>query len=132
MRLTGVAGGLNRRLYHGHDASHPHRPATGLKLFNTRAAKAEKIAGKGYSAIDDVALEDLRTAPGANSTPRSRPSIAPTRRGVAPPTTWRWKASSALSRRRVYSEPPIPREALEDETEVLVIGAGFGALLWYS
>ena len=27
---------------------------TGLKIFNTRAAKAtEKIAGKGYSAIND-------------------------------------------------------------------------------
>ena len=35
-------------------------PATGRKLFNTRAAKAtEKIAGKGYSAIDDVALKTL-------------------------------------------------------------------------
>ena len=32
----------------------------------------------------------------------------------------------------VYSEPPVPREALTDECEILVIGAGFGAmLLWY-
>ena len=32
----------------------------------------------------------------------------------------------------VYSDPPIPREALDDDCEILVIGAGFGALLlWY-
>ena len=29
----------------------------------------------------------------------------------------------------VYSEPPIPREALDDECEILVVGAGFGGLL---
>jgi hypothetical protein len=29
----------------------------------------------------------------------------------------------------VYSEPPIPREALNDECEILVVGAGFGRLL---
>ena len=33
---------------------------TGLKLFNTRAAKAsEKIAGKGYSPVADEALTTL-------------------------------------------------------------------------
>ncbi|MGH8277216.1 MAG: flavin-containing monooxygenase, partial [Steroidobacteraceae bacterium] len=32
----------------------------------------------------------------------------------------------------VYSEPPIPREALNDECEILVVGAGFGGLLiWH-
>src|SRR6202041_4070983 len=32
----------------------------------------------------------------------------------------------------VYSEPPIPREALTDEREILVVGAGFGGLLlWH-
>ena len=31
-----------------------------------------------------------------------------------------------------YSEPPVEREALSDQCEVLVIGAGFaGLLLWY-
>ena len=36
-------------------------PATGLKIFDTRAAKAtEKITGKGYSVIED---EDLKTLP---------------------------------------------------------------------
>ena len=38
--------------------------ATGLKLFNTRAAKAsEKIAGKGYSPVADEALITLPPAP---------------------------------------------------------------------
>ena len=32
----------------------------------------------------------------------------------------------------VHSQPPIPRESLDDECEVLVIGAGFaGLMLWY-
>jgi len=32
----------------------------------------------------------------------------------------------------VYSEPPIPREALTDECEIVVVGAGFGGLLlWH-
>ena len=38
--------------------------ATGLKVFNTRAAKAtDKIAGKGYSAIEDEALKTLPAPP---------------------------------------------------------------------
>jgi len=37
---------------------------TGLKIFNTRAAKAtDKITGKGYSAIDDQALKELPPPP---------------------------------------------------------------------
>ena len=37
---------------------------TGLKLFNTRAARAtEKIAGKGYSPIEDHALKSLPPPP---------------------------------------------------------------------
>jgi len=39
-------------------------PATGRKTFNTRAAKAtEKIAGKGYSPVADLALKTLPDAP---------------------------------------------------------------------
>ena len=37
---------------------------TGLKVFNTRAARAtEKIAGKGYSPMADSALKTLPDAP---------------------------------------------------------------------
>src|SRR5712692_9710626 len=35
-------------------------PETGLKVFNTRAAKAsDKIAGKGYSVLTDKKLKEL-------------------------------------------------------------------------
>ena len=37
---------------------------TGLKVFDTRAAKAtDKIAGKGYSAVANTALTDLPPPP---------------------------------------------------------------------
>ena len=39
-------------------------PGSGLKIFNTRAAKAnDKIAGKGYSIITDEALITLPPKP---------------------------------------------------------------------
>ena len=39
-------------------------PKTGLKIFNTRAAKAtEKIKGKGYSLVEDEALTTLPEQP---------------------------------------------------------------------
>ena len=109
---------------------------TGLKIFNTRAAKAtDKIAGKGYSVVDDEALKVLPAAArrARCSTPRSRRSTASSRRlAGAPPTTWRWRASSARYLEDVYSAPPVEREPLTDECDILVVGAGFaGLLLWY-
>jgi len=39
-------------------------PASGLKVFDTRAAKAnERIAGKGYSVVTDAALTALPELP---------------------------------------------------------------------
>jgi cyclohexanone monooxygenase len=39
-------------------------PETGLKLFNTRAAKAsERITGKGYSVVTDQKLTELPKMP---------------------------------------------------------------------
>ena len=39
-------------------------PETGLKVFNTRAAKAsEKITGKGYSVVTDQKLTELPKMP---------------------------------------------------------------------
>jgi cyclohexanone monooxygenase len=39
-------------------------PATGRKLFNTRAAKStDKIAGKGYSIVADERLKTLPPPP---------------------------------------------------------------------
>ena len=42
-------------------------PATGQKIFNTRAAKAsDRIAGKGYSVLQDESLKTLpEEKPGA-------------------------------------------------------------------
>ena len=39
-------------------------PETGLKVFNTRAAKAsDKIVGKGYSVTTDQKLKELPETP---------------------------------------------------------------------
>jgi cation diffusion facilitator CzcD-associated flavoprotein CzcO len=110
-------------------------PATGRKLFNTRAAKAtEKIAGKGYSAISDVALKTLpEPPPGAkfNAEEQARyRANKEARRGAADYIAMEGDFAKYLE--DAYSAPPVPRESLSDETEILVIGAGFGALvLWY-
>ena len=111
-------------------------PSTGLKVFDTRAAKAtDKIAGKGYSVIADEALTTLPTARrrARCSTPRSRRSTASTRRpAVARPTTWRWRASSAATSRTCT--PLIPSSARRSPTSARSSwsGAGFaGLLLWY-
>ena len=36
---------------------------TGLKVFNTRAVKAEKITGKGYSVLTDQKMKELPEMP---------------------------------------------------------------------
>jgi cyclohexanone monooxygenase len=108
---------------------------TGLKLFSTRAAKAtEKIAGKGYSPVQDMALKTLPEPPAGakfNAEEQARyRANKEARRGAADYMAMEGEFARYLD--DVYSEPPIPREALSDETEILVIGAGFGALvLWY-
>ncbi|MFM7120541.1 MAG: flavin-containing monooxygenase, partial [Gammaproteobacteria bacterium] len=109
--------------------------ATGLKSFNTRAAKAtERIQGKGYSIINDAALKTLPELPpgatfDAEEQARYR-AFKEARRGSAD-----WIAMEGEFQRYledVYSAPPVPRPALDDECEILVVGAGFaGLLLWY-
>ncbi len=110
-------------------------PATGLKLFNTRAAKAsENIAGKGYSVIEDEGQKTLPPPPpgavfNAEEQARYR-DFKEARRGAADYMAMEGEFSKYLE--DVYSEPPIEREALTDECEILVVGAGFAALLlWY-
>jgi cyclohexanone monooxygenase len=110
-------------------------PVTGLKAFNTRAAKAtERIQGKGYSIINDAALKTLPELPpgatfDAEEQARYR-AFKEARRGSAD-----WIAMEGEFQRYledVYSAPPVPRPALDDECEILVVGAGFaGLLLWY-
>lgn len=108
---------------------------TGLKVFNTRAAKAnERIAGKGYSAIDDEALKTLPPPPkgavfNAEEQAKYR-AFKEARRGAADYMAMEGEFARYLA--DVYSAPPVGREPLTDACEVLVIGAGFaGLLLWW-
>jgi cyclohexanone monooxygenase len=110
-------------------------PATGLKRFNTRAAKAtEKIAGQGYSIVTDELLKSLpEPPPGAafNAEEQAKyREFKETREGAADYIAMEGEFSKYLE--DVYSEAPIEREVLTDECEVVVVGAGFAALLlWY-
>jgi len=109
--------------------------ATGQKLFNTRAAKAsDRIAGKGYSIIKDESLKTLpELPPGAtfNAQEQARyREFKETRRGAADYMAMEGDYAKYLN--DVYSADPVPRGALDDECEILVVGAGFaGLLLWY-
>jgi cation diffusion facilitator CzcD-associated flavoprotein CzcO len=109
--------------------------ATGLKFFNTRAAKAsEKIAGKGYSAVTDEALKTLPPPPpgavfNAEEQAKYR-AFKEARRGAADYIAMEGEFARYLE--DVYSAAPVEREPLTDECEILVVGAGFaGLLLWY-
>lgn len=108
---------------------------TGRKIFATRAAKAsERIAGKGYSIVTDKTLTTLPPPPpgavfNADEQKRYR-EFKEARQGAADYMALEGQFAKYLE--DVYSAPPVPREALADECEILVIGAGFGALLlWY-
>jgi len=108
---------------------------TGLKIFNTRAAIAnEKITGKGYSIIDDEALTTLPPQkPGASFNAEEQAKykeFKEARRGAADYIALEGEFSKYLE--DVYSAPPIKRVSLNDDCEIVVVGAGFaGLLLWY-
>src|ERR1022692_2510511 len=110
-------------------------PETGLKVFNTRAAKAsEKIGGKGYSVLTDQKLKELPELPaGATFNAEEQAkyrAFKEARRGAADYIAMDGAFAKYLA--DVYSAAPVPREALADECEILVVGAGFaGLLLWH-
>ena len=110
-------------------------PDTGLKIFNTRAAKATaKIEGKGYSVVEDEGLKILPPhPPGAvfNAEEQAKyQEFKEFRRGAADYMAMEGEFSKYLE--DVYSAEPVPRESLTDECDILVVGAGFaGLLLWY-
>ena len=90
---------------------------TGLKLFNTRAAKAsEKIAGKGYSPIADEALKTLPPPPpGAAFTAEEQAkyrAFNAARQGAADYIPLEGPFAKYLE--DVYSAPPVIREPLTD------------------
>src|SRR5438270_6395395 len=110
-------------------------PTTGLKVFDTRAAMAtDRIAGKGYSIISDESLKILpELPPGATFNAEEQAKyrqFKETRRGAADYMPMEGEFARYLE--DVYSTDPVPREALTDECEILVVGAGFaGLLLWH-
>ena len=110
-------------------------PNSGLKIFATRAAKAsEKITGKGYATVSDEALKTLPPAPAgavfdAVEQAKYR-EFKESRAGAADYMSMEGEFSRYLE--DVYSAEPVEREALSDECDVLVVGAGFaGLLLWH-
>lgn len=110
-------------------------PATGRKVFDTRAAKAtERIRGQGYSVTADAAWKVLPDAPAGaafNAEEQARyREFKEARRGAADYMAMEGEFSRYLE--DVYSEPPVEREALTDACDVLVIGAGFGGLLLWA
>ena len=110
-------------------------PATGRKIFNTRAALASpEIQGRGYATLSDAALKSLPEAPAgavfnAEEQEKYR-AFKEARRGAADYMAMEGEFARYLE--DVYSADPVPRESLADECEILVVGAGFaGLLLWY-
>jgi len=110
-------------------------PNTGLKIFNTRAAQAsEKITGSGYAIIEDETLKTLPPVPqgavfNAEEQAKYR-QFKESREGAADYMAMEGEFARYLE--DVYSEEPVKRDFLDDECEILVIGAGFaGLLLWH-
>ena len=110
-------------------------PISGLKVFNTRASRAnENISGSGYALVKDESLKTLPPPPpGAafNAVEQEKyRDFKEARKGAADYMALEGEFSKYLE--DVYSSDPVPREALTDECEILVVGAGFaGLLLWY-
>ena len=87
-------------------------PATGLKIFDTRAASANaRISGKGYSTLDDESLKTLPPPPpGAvfNAAEQAKyRAFKESRRGAADYMPMDGEFSQYLE--DVYSAPPIER-----------------------
>jgi cyclohexanone monooxygenase len=110
-------------------------PGTGRKIFNTRAAAAsERIKGKGYEVVNDTTLTTLpEYKPGAvfNAEEQAKyREYKEARRGAADYMPMEGQFAKYLEDH--YSAAPVEREALTDECDVIVVGAGFaGLLLWY-
>jgi cyclohexanone monooxygenase len=110
-------------------------PDTGLKIFNTRAASTiADVVGRGYSVTQDESLKTLPPQPpgavfNAEEQAKYRANKE-ARRGAADYMAMEGKFSKYLG--DVYSAALVPRDALTDECEILVVGAGFaGLLLWH-
>ncbi len=110
-------------------------PATGLKRFDTRAAPATtKITGSGYAVLDDESLKVLPEQPAgavfdAVEQAKYR-AFKEARRGAADYIAMEGDFAKYLE--DVYSADAVAREALTDDCDIVVVGAGFaGMLLWH-
>ncbi|MDH4144726.1 MAG: NAD(P)/FAD-dependent oxidoreductase [Acidimicrobiia bacterium] len=109
--------------------------ATGRKLFNTRAEKAsERIAGKGYDVVDDpdkLALPAIKRGAVFDAEEQARyRQFNEVRKGTD--DYMAMEGSFARYLEDHYSAAPVERDALSDECDIVVVGAGFaGLLLWY-
>src|SRR5215217_5613837 len=96
-------------------------PATGQKLFNTRAAKASaRIVGKGYDVLDAPELVSMPEAKAditfdAEAQTHQRAFIE-ARRGTD--DYMRMEGTFARYLQDHYSTEPVEREALTDECDV--------------
>ncbi len=102
-----------------------------MKVFDTRAAPGGSITGSGYGVLTDVSLKVLPEQPAgavfdAVEQAKYR-AYKEARRGAADYMAMEGEFSE-VPRERVLAEP-VPREALTDECEILVVGAaGFAGL----
>ena len=110
-------------------------PETGLKRFNTRAEIAsERIAGRGYDVIKDdrfITMPAYRPDAAYDDTEKARVrQFNDSRRDTD--NYMKMEGQFAHYLNDHYSAAPVEREALTDECEILIVGAGFaGLLLWY-
>ncbi|GMU47050.1 MAG: monooxygenase [Porticoccaceae bacterium] len=110
-------------------------PKTGRKSFNTRAGNAHAhITGKGYAVLKNDDLKALPEEPAGavfNAAEQAKyREFKESRRGAADYMAMEGDFSRYL--KDLHSTAPVPREALTDDCEILVVGAGFaGLLLWY-
>ena len=109
-------------------------PATGRKRFDTRAAANPRVQGSGYNVVADTELTTLPEQPaGATFDDEARARYRADKQQRA--GSGDFISMEGDFRRYLvdhYSAEPVPREALTDECEILIVGAGFsGLLLWY-
>ncbi|MFN3256168.1 MAG: flavin-containing monooxygenase [Ilumatobacter sp.] len=109
-------------------------PATGRKRFDTRAAANPRVQGAGYRVIDDERLTTLPEQPAGASFDDDARDRYRRDKQLREGSGDFLAIDGEFSRYLVdhYSSERVEREALDDECEVLVVGAGFaGLLLWY-
>lgn len=110
-------------------------PDSGLKLFDTRAAKAsDRIAGSGYGVNTNAQAKTLRpqqTEAQFDAAEQARyREFKQSRAGAADFMAVEGDFAHYLD--DVYSEDPIERDPLTDECDIVVVGAGFaGLMLWH-